>query len=188
MANRRRGRKVGTGLLSTAARFVGNVASTVVNRAIDVLPVELHIPGGYQYCGPGTNLRKRLERGDPGINELDRACRTHDIAYSKYSDSQNRAEADRVLAERAWQRVGAADASLAERAAAWAVTNIMKGKAKIGGGGGGKKRDGRKTGKGLYLRHYKGQGLVERRRRRQQQQRRKQQQQQQRRRRRQRQK
>ena len=43
----------------------------------------MHIPG-YQYCGPETKLRERLAREDPGVNELDRACKEHDIAYSKY--------------------------------------------------------------------------------------------------------
>lgn len=56
--------------------------SGVVNSLINKLPFEAHIPG-YQYCGPGTKLEKRLRRGDPGINALDRSCREHDIAYSK---------------------------------------------------------------------------------------------------------
>ena len=111
----------GSGLLGSLT----GVAGKVLNRAIDILPVELHIPG-YQYCGPGTKLKERLARGDPGINKLDSACKLHDIAYSKYSDSQSRAIADKELAERAWQRVGASDSSLKEKAAAWAVTNIMK--------------------------------------------------------------
>ena len=33
--------------------------------------LEFHWPG-YQYMGPGTHLQKRLKRGDPGINRLDR--------------------------------------------------------------------------------------------------------------------
>ena len=51
-----------------------------LNTAINKLPFEVHVPG-YQFCGPGTNLKKRLARGDKGINPLDSACRTHDIAY-----------------------------------------------------------------------------------------------------------
>ncbi|KYN10235.1 hypothetical protein ALC57_17633, partial [Trachymyrmex cornetzi] len=38
---------------------------------------ELHIPG-YQFCGPGTRLEKRLARGDRDINPLDAACREHE--------------------------------------------------------------------------------------------------------------
>ena len=45
------------------------------------LPIDLHLPG-YQYCGPGTRLNKRLKRGDTGINRLDRICKQHDIDYS----------------------------------------------------------------------------------------------------------
>lgn len=44
---------------------------------------ELHLPG-YEYCGPGTNFKKkRLTLGQPGINGLDSACREHDISYKK---------------------------------------------------------------------------------------------------------
>jgi len=106
----------------------------VVNSAIDALPIEIHIPGGYQYCGPGTKLQDRLKRGDPGINKLDKACKDHDIAYSKYSDSINRTIADRILAEKAWERVRAKDSTFSERAAALAVTSAMKAKTAIGGG------------------------------------------------------
>ncbi len=42
---------------------------------------EFHLPT-YSYCGPGTNLDERLARGDPGLNRLDRACKTHDIDYA----------------------------------------------------------------------------------------------------------
>lgn len=160
----------GSGLISS----ITNVASSVLNRAIDILPTEIHLPG-YQYCGPGTNLTKRLARGDPGINKLDSACKLHDIAYSKYSDSKNRSVADKELAERAWGRVKASDSSLAEKAAAWAVTNIMKAKSKLGAGKNKlpqKKRKckcknkkikknikgNKRKGKGLYLRPYKGSG------------------------------
>ena len=154
----------------------------LVNKAIDALPVELHIPGGYQYCGPGTKLKKRLSRNDPGINKLDQACKEHDIAYSKYSDSANRSIADRALAEKAWQRVKSGDASFSERAAALAVAAAMKAKTAVGGGrrkkgqrknsktnkrGGNIKRKRNtnkkkklwsmtRSGKGLYLRPYKG--------------------------------
>ncbi|KYN21095.1 hypothetical protein ALC57_06540 [Trachymyrmex cornetzi] len=37
-----------------------------LNRAINALPFESHIPG-YQFCGPGTRLTKRLARGDVSI-------------------------------------------------------------------------------------------------------------------------
>jgi len=176
--NGRLSRYRGSGLLSSIA----STAGSVLNRAIDLLPTEIHVPG-YQYCGPGTDLQTRLSRGDPGINKLDRACKEHDIAYANYKDSQNRARADRILAERAWERVKASDSNLAEKATAWAVTNIMKAKTKLGAGrirhkvnkkkkrtqnkskckqnkrkNNRRKNKRKTTGKGLYLRPYKGSG------------------------------
>lgn len=103
----------------------------LVNSLINKLPVELHLPG-YQYCGPGTKLAKRLERGDPGINELDRSCKEHDIAYSRTKDLKERHKADEILENKAWARVKASDASLGEKASAWFVTNAMKVKRKLG--------------------------------------------------------
>lgn len=108
--------------------------SGLINSAINSLPFELHIPGGYQYCGPGTKLQKRLARGDPGINPLDIACRQHDIAYAQHKDLKDRHEADRILQEKAWQRVRTKDASVGEKAAAWLVTTAMKAKRKLGMG------------------------------------------------------
>ena len=105
----------------------------LLNRAINALPFELHIPG-YQFCGPGTRLRKRLERGDRGINRLDAACREHDIAYSHSDEQADRHAADRVLADRARERITAENSTLGERAAATAVWAAMKAKTKLGAG------------------------------------------------------
>lgn len=106
----------------------------LINNIINKLPIELHIPG-YQYCGPGTKLVKRLARGDPGINPLDAACKEHDIAYSKNQENlESLWKADRVLTERAWERVLAKDAGIGEKTAAWVVTNAMKAKTKLGMG------------------------------------------------------
>ena len=33
-------------------------------KAIEKTGMEFHIPGGYNYAGPGTKLAKRLKRGD----------------------------------------------------------------------------------------------------------------------------
>lgn len=105
----------------------------LVNKLINNLPVELHLPG-YQYCGPGTSLTKRLARGDKGINPLDAACKEHDISYSKNPDIKYRHTADKTLAEKAWSRVMDKDAGLGEKAAAYAVANAMKLKTKLGMG------------------------------------------------------
>lgn len=136
------------------AAGAGGFLSKVINKAVDLLPFEAHLPG-YNYCGPGTDLDRRLKRGDKGINGLDEACKLHDIEYSKYSDTERRRQADKDLAERAWQRFKASDSSIGEKAASWAVTTAMKAKSALGRG---KKRRGRddkkKKGKGLYLRPY----------------------------------
>ena len=44
--------------------------------------------------GPGTKLKKRLARGDPGINRLDRLAKQHDIDYSKAKSLQDKWKAD----------------------------------------------------------------------------------------------
>ncbi|KAL4091125.1 hypothetical protein QTP88_025863 [Uroleucon formosanum] len=88
----------------------------------------------YQYCGPGTNLKKRLARGDKGINLLNSACRDHDIAYGQSNSIADRHKADYILEQRAWDRFKSKNSSLKEKAVAWGVTTTMKAKRKIGGG------------------------------------------------------
>ena len=62
----------------------------MVGRGLDVQKwlaktgIEFHWPG-YQYMGPGTHLEKRLKRGDPGINRLDRIAKQHDIDSVSYT-------------------------------------------------------------------------------------------------------
>lgn len=63
----------------------GGLISSAINKAIDHLPFEAHVPGGYRWCGTGTNVAKRLARRDKGINPLDEACKFHDIEYSKFT-------------------------------------------------------------------------------------------------------
>ena len=128
------------------------LGGSLLNRAINALPFELHIPG-YQFCGPGTRLTKRLARGDVGINPMDAACREHDIAYSQSNDLTDRHAADKVLAKEARKRVTARDSALSERAAAAAVWAAMKAKTKIGMGMKSKKKTttGKKTTKKRIL-------------------------------------
>lgn len=103
----------------------------LLNNLINSLPVELHLPG-YQFCGPGTKLEKRLKRGDKGINPLDAACLVHDIAYENNNNISQRHQADRELAERAWERVKAKDSTIGEKINSYLVTNAMKAKVKMG--------------------------------------------------------
>lgn len=118
--------------------------SGVINSLINKLPFEAHIPG-YQYCGPGTKLQKRLNRGDPGVNPFDAACKTHDIAYSKSDALSERHKADKELEEAAWRRVKSKDASVGEKTSAWAVTTAMKLKRKLGMGVKAKKQNKQKS-------------------------------------------
>lgn len=104
----------------------------LLNKLIDKIPFEMHMPGGFQYCGPGTKLKERLARGDPGINKLDKACKKHDIAYEVSKDDSKRKEADNVLAQEAWERVKAKDSSFGEKVAAVAVASAMKVKSGTG--------------------------------------------------------
>lgn len=106
--------------------------SGIVNDLINNIPFELHLPG-YQFCGPGTKLTKRLQRGDRGINKLDEACMYHDIAYNN-SDLSVRHKADLELLNMAKKRLKAKDAGLGEKAASWIVKKSMKAKLKAGAG------------------------------------------------------
>ena len=105
----------------------------LLNSVIDKLPFELHLPG-YNYCGPGTKLQKRLERGDRGINGLDESCKEHDIAYSNEKHLPNRHMADKKLLKNALTRLTSKDASWKEKLAAIGVSAAMNTKLKLGMG------------------------------------------------------
>ena len=95
----------------------------LVNFLINSLPVEAHVPG-YKYCGPGTKLKKRLDRGDKGINPLDAACRDHDIVYASSKNLDDRHKADEELENRAWERFKAKDSPKREKIVAYAVQTL----------------------------------------------------------------
>lgn len=110
-----------------------HTGSGVINTLINKLPFELHLPG-YNYCGPGTKLSERLERGDKGVNMLDEACKEHDIAYSERKDLSDRHEADKTLLKAALSRTTSNDASWKEKLAALGVSAAMHTKLKLGMG------------------------------------------------------
>lgn len=114
-------------------RIVERNGRGLINKLIDKLPVELHIPG-YQFCGPGTKLAKRLARGDRGVNKLDEACKKHDIVYDATSDLVTRHAADRELYKTAKERLLSKDASVGEKVSSAAVAAAMKGKTVLGMG------------------------------------------------------
>ena len=55
----------------------------------------------YNYCGPGTELEKRLASNDPKIrepiNNLDAICQKHDIAYNEAKSLKDKHKADDVM-------------------------------------------------------------------------------------------
>lgn len=107
--------------------------SGLLNWLINHLPFELHLPG-YNYCGPGTKLQKRLTRGDKGINLLDECCKDHDIAYQSSSALSDRHKADLILMKMARKRATSKDASLGEKMAAHLINKVMLAKLKTGSG------------------------------------------------------
>ena len=64
-----------------------------IQKLLGKTGIEFHWPG-YQYMGPGTKLKKRLKRGDPGINRLDRIAKQHDINYCRARNLQDKWTAD----------------------------------------------------------------------------------------------
>ena len=91
----------------------------IVDKFIENLPVELHLLGTYhpepyqsgdaslkgtkpgktlkaEYLGPGTKYDMRYARGDRGINNLDYAAMSHDLAY-KLKDPATRNRTDERL-------------------------------------------------------------------------------------------
>jgi hypothetical protein len=54
----------------------------------------------YNYAGPGTNLQKRLARGDPpldGPTGIDQCAKTHDIAYNDARTISDVRDSDKVF-------------------------------------------------------------------------------------------
>lgn len=104
----------------------------LLNKVIDKLPFEIHLPGGYQWCGPGTHVSERLALGQKGINHLDALCKVHDEIYA--TPGTDRKHADKELEWNAWELVKNSKLPLTERALAWVVVQAMKLKGAVGGG------------------------------------------------------
>jgi len=69
------------------------------HHAILLLPGRPPRPGRANYMGPGTQLYKRLARGDPPRTDSDRAARAHDIRYALAKTPQEVTRDDRKLVE-----------------------------------------------------------------------------------------
>ena len=91
---------------------------------------ELHLgtlPGlkKYNYCGSGTDLKKRLQRGDRGINRLDEVCKQHDIDYDNSDTLADKHVADQKM-------IHANDQFPNQNLTSWGVTNLVKSKKTLG--------------------------------------------------------
>ena len=86
--------------------------------------MEFHIPGGYNFAGPGTKLAKRLKRGDKPKSRLDRIGMYHDIAYSKARNLQDKWKADDIM-------IRSIDRLPGKKTDTKAVKKIMKAKRRL---------------------------------------------------------
>ena len=96
-----------------------------VQNLLNKTGIEFHWPG-HQYMGLGTHLKKRLARGDPSINRLDRIAKAHDMDYDKAKNLKEKWAADRKMIAKIDQLPGSK--SLTERI----VRRIMKTKLRLG--------------------------------------------------------
>jgi len=71
-----------------------------------VLPFEKHIPGMI-YCGPGTNLKKKLlpdgitpRKEYLPVDRVDQIALEHDLQYNRHSDLRHRLDADEKMIEK----------------------------------------------------------------------------------------
>ena len=71
-----------------------DIQKKIEKLGIEFHPFSLSKRKRYQYLGPGTFLKKRLVRGDPGINRLDRIAKQHDIDYSNAKNIRDKWKAD----------------------------------------------------------------------------------------------
>lgn len=79
-------------------------------------------------------LRTDVRVIHPGINELDNLCKNHDLSYAQNDTLEDRHKADFILDDQTWNRVKCTDATLGEKAAAYAVTTVLMAQHKIGVG------------------------------------------------------
>jgi len=91
---------------------------------------EKHLPD-HNFCGPGTNVTRRLNEGVQPMSELDAACRIHDIEIetrgpqTKGRSSEALRTSDMKLARAAKRIALDKKRSKRERAMAWVVHRAM---------------------------------------------------------------
>ena len=87
----------GGDIVSSLSKFTSNV-----KFPFQKFEGEVHLPG-MNFAGPGTRLDLRLNDDltpkdwSKPVDRVDEAAYYHDLAYSRYSDTANRNEADRIM-------------------------------------------------------------------------------------------
>ena len=81
---------------TTKTQFIkAQNGGSLLNKAINNLPFEMHLPG-YNFLGPGTKLKKRLnpdltpKKWSKSVNRVDKAAYYHDLCYLKNDDTTTR--------------------------------------------------------------------------------------------------
>ena len=120
----------------------------MVDKFIENLPVELHLLGTYhqepyqkndaslngikpgktlkaEYLGPGTKYDMRYQKNERGINNLDHAAMSHDLAY-KSKDPGVRNRADERLTDAANNFLKEPNLSFLDKVDAGIVKTAMK--------------------------------------------------------------
>lgn len=104
---------------------------------------EFHLPG-YNFCGPGTKLSKRLKNFDKEtgehdefitkpINELDKGCYEHDINYTKHDKLKDRHDDDRKLIKVANKVLNNKKSTIGQKISAGLVKHLLQAKVAFGG-------------------------------------------------------
>jgi hypothetical protein len=82
--------KYGTALRNMIPDSDGNARSSFPGEKHAILKLQNGKLGTANYMGPGTQVEKRLARGDPGRTESDMVAKRHDIDYTLASGSRNK--------------------------------------------------------------------------------------------------
>jgi Phospholipase A2-like domain/Domain of unknown function (DUF5679) len=131
-------KKTGDGIVNWVMNKFGNVLPEMHLSLPKGVPSE-YVPGGsfnntgkYSFCGPFTKMNKRLAEGYKGVNDLDKKCFKHDIAYVKNKDTKTRNKDDDILALAAQKFVN--DPNQPDHEKAKIVAASMAGKSYLGMG------------------------------------------------------
>lgn len=90
---------------------------------------EKHLPG-YNFCGPGTNVNRRLKNGVKPMNELDEACLRHDLDTERRGPQKAKSakalkDSDKRLSKAA-KSIALRTKDMKLRATAWVVHRAME--------------------------------------------------------------